>query len=278
MRRRTPTTAILLALALVAGIPATAIAAGQEHPSQTTIGELLTVTGEVVAIDATDRYITLRGPLGGELTGRVQDGIKNLDQVKVGDMLTIAYYQSMALSATKKGEANPLFTGGEATTAAEGERPSGHVSKQTKRTVTVVAVDAASRSIVFQGEDGTLFPVEVERPEFAQKLQSVRVGDQIDVVVSEAVIAEVTKATAGEKPSLSHEVGTLIIDRGEVIRRINNTLILRNEKGRTVKVTVPADFKFMLDGKEVTVADLKPGTKLTRTAFRIIESSYVEGE
>jgi len=269
---------VAIAFALAALLVAPLGAAEKPLPSQTGIGEMVTLTGEVAEIDAATRYVTLRGPFGGEITGRVQDDVKNLERVKVGDMVTIAYFQSVVLSANRAGEPNPLFKGGEAATSAEGKRPAAYVSKQQKRTVTVVAVDPENRAIVFQGEDGTLFPVEVERPEFAQKLQGLRAGDKIDVVVTEAVIAGVTAAAPGEKPSLSRQTGTLIVDRGEVVRVLGNTLVLRNERGRTVKVTVPSDFKFQLDGKDVTVGDLKPGMKLTRTAFRIVDSDYVEGE
>ncbi|MCB1008086.1 MAG: hypothetical protein KDB94_04230 [Acidobacteria bacterium] len=270
--------AFALAAALAMALVAPLGAAEPALQSQTGIGEMITLTGEVAEIDAASRYVTLVGPFGGEITGRVQDDVKNLEQVKVGDMVTIAYFQSAVLSASRTGEPNPLFKGGEAATSAEGKRPAGYVSKQHKRTVTVVAVDPEHRSVVFQAEDGTLFPVEVERPEFAQKLQGLRAGDQLDVVVTEAIIAGVTAAAAGEKPSLSRQTGTLIVDRGEVVRVLGNTLVLRNEKGRTVKVTVPSDFKFQLDGKQATVGDLKPGMKLTRTAFRIVDSDYVEGE
>jgi hypothetical protein len=267
-----------LALALAATLAAPMIAEEKPTPSQMTIGDLVTITGEVAALDPATRMVTLRGPLGGEVTGRVSEVAKNLDQVKVGDMVTIAYYQSVAFSATKKGEPNPLFTGGEAASAEPGKRPEGYVSTQVKKTVTIVSVDPETRSIVFQGEDGTLFPVEVKRPEFVQKLQGLRAGDQLDIVYSEVVIAEVTKAAPGQKPSMTHEKGTLIVDRGEVVKRMNNTLIIRNEKGRTVRVTVDPTFKFMLGGKEVTVMDLKEGTRLERTAFRVVESTTFEGE
>lgn len=262
-----PTVVAILAAVLV--MPT--LAAEDPVPSQTTIGSRLTITGEVVDVDLATRHVTLRGPLGGEIAGRAEDDIKNLGQVKVGDMVSISYYESMALSASKPGEPNPLFTGGESSTAEEGERPAVYASEQTKRTVTVVSVDPEKRSIVFQGEDGKLFPVEVERPEFARKLQTVRVGDKIDVVVTEAVIAKITPAVAGEKAGMSYEISTLIVDRGEVVWRSGNTMIVRDEKGRSVKVTVDPKFKFLVNGKEVTVNDLKPGTKLNRTALRVVK-------
>lgn len=258
---------VLLMLAAVLVAPA--LAARDEVPSQTTLSTLLTVTGEVVAMDAATRHITLRGPLGGDISGRVEDDVKNLAQVKVGDMVSISYSQSVALSATRPGEPNPLFTGGESSTAAAGERPAVSVSEQTKSSVTVVSVDPEKRSVVLQGEDGTLFPVEVERPEFARKLQTLRAGDKIDVVTTEAVIVKVTPATAGEKAGMSYTESTLIVDRGEVLHRNGNTLWIRNERGRTVKVTVDPKFRFLIDGQEVSVRDVKPGTKLTRTALRV---------
>lgn len=278
MRHRSPAISLALAVALTAGLSAPALADEKPMPSQTSIAELVTLTGEVVAVDAASRYVTLRGPLGGEITGRAGDDVKNLGQVKVGDLVTIAYYQSMALSAAKKGEPNPLFTGGDAATAAPGEKPAGYVAQQTKRTVTVVTVDPERRSVVFRGEDGTLLPVEVQRPEFARKLETLRVGDQLDVVVTEAVIAEVKPAAAGAKPSVTHEVGTLIVDRGEIVRRVGHTLFIRNEQGRMIRVAVDPKFKFQIDGKEATVEDLKAGTKLTRTALRVTEAEYFEGD
>ncbi|HSM13448.1 MAG TPA: hypothetical protein VLA66_05215 [Thermoanaerobaculia bacterium] len=278
MARRIAPLAALTAVALVAGLSSPLRAQEEKLPSQSTIAELVTVTGEVLAVDPAERYVTLLGPLGGEITGRVADDVKNLDQVEVGDLLTIGFYYSMALSATVEGQANPLFTGGEAATATEGEKPGAYVSRQVKSTVSVVSVDPEARTIVFQGEDGTLFPVEVERPEFARKLQTIAIGDKIDVVTTEALIVDVSPAAPGEKPSIGREMATLIIDRGEVVRRVNNTLIIRNEKGRTIKVTVDPAFKFKIDGKDATVSDLEPGMKLTRTALRVVESDYFQAE
>ena len=65
---------------------------------------------------------------------------------------------------------------------------------------------------------------------------------------------------------------------GEVVRRMNNVLYIRNERGRIVRVSVDPAFRFEIDGKEMTVTDLQPGTQLTRTAFRVIESASFEAE
>ena len=145
--------------------------------------------------------------------------------------------------------------------------------------MTVVSVDAAKRSVVFQGEDGTLFPVEVERPEFVQKLQTLRAGDQLDVVVTEALITSVTPAAAGDKPAVTYEAATLIVDRGEVVKRMQQRPLHPQRarphgQGRT---STPSSSSCS-NGQEATVDDLEPGTKLTRTAFRVIESASYEAE
>ena len=258
--------AVLALLAALLGAPAQA---AQHQPSQTTVHETLTATLEVIAVDPVKRHLTLRGPLGGEITGVVDKEVKNLGQVKAGDMVSVTYHSSIAMSASKPGEPNPLFTGGEASTAEAGKHPEAAVSEQTKHTVTVVSVDPEKRTVVLQEDKtGEIFPVEVERPEIARKLQSLKPGDKIDVVITEAVIAKVTPAAPGAKPGLSYSAGTLIVERGVVVRRQGNTIVVRDERGRSVKVTVDPKFKFMLDGKEVTVTALTPGTKLTRTALR----------
>ncbi len=268
MNQRAKPLAILSILAAL--LVASALAAATV-PSQTTIREKLTITGEVAAVDVAARRIVIRGPLGGETSGRVEDDVKNLDQVQVGDLVSIVYSEAIALSASKPGEPNPLFTGGETETAKPGERPALAATEQTKRTVTVVSVDPDKRSVVLQGEDGTLFPVEVERPEFARKLQQLRAGDKIDVVYTEALIVAVTPAVAGQKAGTAYEVSTLIVDRAEVVKRAGNTLLLRDERGRALTVTVDPDSKFLLDGEQVTVDKLQPGTKLTRTALRVLK-------
>ena len=275
---RGPSPLLITLIPLLLGCASSSPPAASPGPSSTSMTRLVTMTGEITAVDPATRQVTLRGPLGGELAGRLGEEVKNLDQVEVGDMVTVFYYQSIALSAAKKGEPDPLFTSAEVATAAPGERPAAYASTQTKRTVTVVSVDPAKRSIVLQGEDGTLFPVEVQRPEFVQKLQGLRAGDQIDVVLTEALITGVTPATPGEKPAVTSDTATLIIDRGEVVRRMGNTLYIRNEQGRIVKVKVDPSFKFLVDGKEMTVAELQPGTRLTRTAFRVVESVSYEAE
>jgi hypothetical protein len=202
--------------------------------------------------------------------------VKNLAQVKVGDLVTIAYYESLAVSVKRKGEATELFKSASGDSAEAGQRPAGYSATTETAVMTVVAVDAEKRSLVVQNDKGVITGVSVERPEFAAKLKDLKVGDQLEVTRTEALIANVSPAAPGVKPSISHTMTTLVVDNGEVIRRMGNTIWVRNEQGRIVKIAVDPKFKFKLNGKDATVEDLDKGDKLTRTAFRVVENVEYE--
>jgi Cu/Ag efflux protein CusF len=55
------------------------------------------VSAVVDAIDYKNRYVSLRGPKGNTLALPVSDDVKDLESVKVGDKLSIAYTQALAL-------------------------------------------------------------------------------------------------------------------------------------------------------------------------------------
>ncbi|HQR46793.1 MAG TPA: hypothetical protein PK598_12365, partial [Thermoanaerobaculia bacterium] len=49
----------------------------------------------------------------------------------------------------------------------------------------------------------------------------------------------------------------------EVIGVHGNTVVFKNAAGETKSITLPPDQKLTVDGKEIGIADLKPGTKVT---------------
>ena len=141
-------------------------------------------------------------------------------------------------------------------------------------TFKVFSVDTTTSLLVLEKKDGTLRSVEVLRPEFQEKLKDLKAGDQIDATYSEAAVTAIAPMAPGDEAKLVMKVGTLVIDRGEIVKRSNNVLMIRNEKGRMLRVTVPGDFRFNIDGKELRVDELKDGTKLMRTAIRVNEVSF----
>jgi ribosome maturation factor RimP len=64
------------------------------------IGQQITVTATITAIDKKAHTATIKGPEGNSVTVRARDP-KNLDKVKVGDHVEITYTEALAISLDK---------------------------------------------------------------------------------------------------------------------------------------------------------------------------------
>ncbi len=221
--------------------------------------QVVHVIAEVTALDFLARSLTLVGSLGGEISVIAAPSVANLDRIKVGDVVRLGYYEALVLSASR--------------TSASGPR-SGE-SAQGRATVRVLSIDTARRRLVVEGANGKLFATGIERPELFDRLAPLREGDQLDVVMTRAVAVSVSPATPGLEPTGPLAAGTLVIDRGDVLKQVGNTLLIRNERGRTFKVTVDPRFKFLVNGQVRSVYDLWPGVRLLRTSFRVLDVEYV---
>ena len=149
-------------------------------------------TATVTAVDQKTRMVTLKGPEGNSVTFKASDEVRNLAQVKVGDTVKFAYYESIAVRVLKKGEAFP--TAGESAMAArakQGEKPAGVVGTETSVNVTLMAIDKKAKTVTLKGEDGKSVTVTPLRPE---KLDQVKVGDRAVITYTEAVAVKVEKA------------------------------------------------------------------------------------
>ena len=65
------------------------------------------------------------------------------------------------------------------------------------------------------------------------------------------------------------------VRNAEVVYVEGNDLVLRLEDGKIEHLVVPESDKFTIDGKDVTVHDLTPGTKLTQTIMTTTAPRYV---
>jgi CRISPR/Cas system-associated exonuclease Cas4 (RecB family) len=65
-------------------------------------------------------------------------------------------------------------------------------------------------------------------------------------------------ATALVAQTTSYEV-----KRGTVVSTFNDQLVVKMSTGETKQITVPAGFTFNVDGRDLGLADLKPGMELT---------------
>jgi hypothetical protein len=85
----------------------------------------------------------------------------------------------------------------------------------------------------------------------------------LSTLMVQAAVAQDT-STQSSTQSGTASVSTEI-KSGEVVYVAGDDLVVKTDDGQVKHFTVPDDFKFQVDGKEVGVHDLTPGMRLTRT-------------
>lgn len=152
----------------------------------------VTVTATVEAIDTKTRSVTLRGPDGNLTTIQAGDQVKNLAQVKKGDLVTAVFYESIAYEVKKKGTATPgIVEATDATTAPVGQKPAGVGASAVTVTATITKIDTKANTVTLKGPEGKEVTVKVKNPD---NLKGVKVGDLVEITYSVAVGISVEKA------------------------------------------------------------------------------------
>ena len=155
---------------------------------------LLTVTAKVEAIDPAKREVTLKGPLGNVVTFVVDERVKRLNEVKVGDEVTADYYVSLAgelRAPTEDEKKTPLTVLAGGARAPKGATPAGGVLRAFKVVATVVGLDLPTQSVTLQGPLGNTGTI---RAENVENLKQLRLGDTIVVTYTEALAISLQKS------------------------------------------------------------------------------------
>lgn len=192
----------ILCTALLAASQCGALWAAEhpEHPKKTSpplsreAAVLVTVTASVEAIDYTNREVTLKGPLGNEVTFTVDQRVKRLDEVKVGDLVRADYYVSFAAELRKptaEEEKNPLVVLDAAGKAPPGTSPAAGGLRRFKVVTTIEGLDRPTQTVTVKGPRGHYLTARVADP---SNLTKMRIGDNIVVTYTEAVAISVEKA------------------------------------------------------------------------------------
>jgi len=152
----------------------------------------VTATAIVQAIDLEKRIVTLKGAEGKIYDLKVGPEARNLPQLKVGDEVTVKYFESIAYRLLKPGEA-PVPTQGAAVVerAKPGEKPGGVVAGEVTVTATIEAIDKKAQTATLKGPNGRSITVKAQDP---KNLERVKVGDEVVITYTEAVAISVTAA------------------------------------------------------------------------------------
>lgn len=155
------------------------------------LGDPVTVKATVTAIDYDTRVVVLRDADGSEHSMYVGQDVTKLKNVKVGDVVSITYYVSLASNIVKPGETATAGSRAAVGTAGS-DKPGGAAAYEQRWLVKVDAVDPAAQTVTVTGEKGRTFTFKVDDK---AKLQAAKPGDQVEVIFTAAAVVSVVPAS-----------------------------------------------------------------------------------
>lgn len=181
---------------VLAGVMLTALASygwAQSEPAVTS--NFVKTQATVKAIDPATRAVTLQGPKG-PVTVHVGQEVKNFSNLKVGDVVNVSYYESVAAQIVKgsqKAEDPEAATFSYGSPA--GMKPSGGVGASMTASVKVEAIDLGTNTVAFKAEDGQTHIVAVKSPNMQKFIRTLKPGDHVNITFTDSVAVEVNPAS-----------------------------------------------------------------------------------
>jgi hypothetical protein len=169
-------TAATLALAVAAPVHSQQPKAAGKQVTIEGVGvmELTRVTASIEAVDLNNRIVTLKGPRGNVFAVLVGPEVKNLQQVKAGDVLEIDHYESVAIEVKKTEGAPTLTETGMVVKAKAGEMPAGVALRKVRVVTNVLGINTVNQSVLVRGPLGHLTEVKIRDPKVVSSLKSGR--------------------------------------------------------------------------------------------------------
>lgn len=180
----------LAACALTLGLGSPAKAADETSRS---VEQLVTITAKVEKIDLAKREVTLKGPLGNVATLEVGPEAKRLNEIKVGDDVTVDYYIGIAAelrTPTEEEKAQPFLVLEGTAKAPKTSAPGGAAGRSVRVVATVEGLDRPTQTVTLKGPMGRYLTVRVQDPAILMK---PRLGDTVVVTATEALAVSVEK-------------------------------------------------------------------------------------
>ena len=162
--------------------------AGEAPPAPSRSNALLvSLTASVESINATNREVTLKGPLGNLVTVTADARVRRFSEIKVGDLVRADYYLSVAAelrAPTAEEEKTPFVWLDAAARTPTGETPAAGAARRFKVVATVEALDRPAQTVTVQGPLGNYFTARVAD---VSNLTRMKIGDKVVLTGTEAV-------------------------------------------------------------------------------------------
>lgn len=176
-------------VAFAQSAPQAAVVTSQA-PGKMGEADAIQLQGKVKSIDKKAREVTVVGPQGNQIVLPAGDEVKNFDQIRVGDLVTLTYVQALVVEL-KKVENSGIRERVESenrVAAKPGEKPAGMIEKTVHVVANVVALNPKAQTVTLRGAKRTV-ELAVKDPAM---LKDVKVGNQVEATYIEAVALVVT--------------------------------------------------------------------------------------
>lgn len=167
-----------------------AVVAVETTPGVLKVAEGVQFQGKFKSIDPKTRQVVIVGPNGNEFKTVLGDEVKNFNQIKVGDIVTLTHVEILVADIKKpsKVEIRERVETEKAVRAKLGDKPAAAIERQVSIVADVTAVDDKKGTLTIRGATRTL-DIKVKDPSV---LKGVKVGTQIEAMVTEIIAIEVT--------------------------------------------------------------------------------------
>jgi len=193
----------ILAVAIAAAVASLAYGQAQSPSGSAIVGtapgkglamQHVKATATVEATDPAKRTVTLKNARGEVRTITAGPEVRNFDQIKVGDSVTIEYVEGLALELKKDGKAVLGRSEVKSLERADpGKKPGGMATREITAVADVVNVDAKKSTVTVKNKEGETFDLNIRDPE---QLKLIKKGDQIQATYTEAVAVSLKPAPA----------------------------------------------------------------------------------
>jgi len=155
-------------------------------------GQLITSTAKVEKVDLDKHELTLKSENGKPFTVQVPESVTRLENVKPGDKVRASFYESVAVSVQKPGEAKVGEQKEIVGERAPGELPGGATAQQVTTTAKITKLDPAKDELTIETPTGKPNTIKVQDPQVRAQLKDLKVGDKIQTTFTQAMATSVT--------------------------------------------------------------------------------------
>ena len=148
-------------------------------------------TATVVSVDMAKRIVILKREDGSTQSYVVSEAVKNLDQVKPGDIVKSSILESVAIFVRKSNEEPDAKESKTVSVAPKGEKPGIVMTDTYELIARVEGVDIKKGTIAVKTADGSVKTFGIDKS--VENFKNVKVGDDVFLVVTKAVMIAVEK-------------------------------------------------------------------------------------